>query len=147
LVVEFKKINSQDEITKIINSAFGVDIEISGSWGYSQDDFSDISKIKKDIKSTQNMISTMRANIEMNMTLSEDERYGSINLHEISSKKDGLFEKIEYEISAMKESDYKVFIQDYKDNFDNNNFDLEGHFNKRKKATIKRKVIHWFKIK
>ena len=46
----------------------------------------------------------------------------------------------------MKESDYKMFIKEYKDNFNDENFDLENHFNQRKEATIKRKVFHYFRV-
>ena len=144
--MEFKEINSTDDISQIIKSAFGVDIEISGSWGYSKDKSTDISKIKENIKSTQELMGTMRANMEMNMLLSEDERYGSITLHEINREENDNFHHIEYEVSAMKESDYKIFIQEYKDNFSDDSFDLQNHFNKRKEATIKRRVSHWFKV-
>ncbi len=145
-MIEFKEINSTDDIKEITKSAFGVDIEISGSWGYSKDKYTDLSKIKENIKGTQELMATMRANMEMNMLLNENERYGSINVHEIYREQDDGFEKIKYEISAMKESDYKVFIQEYKDNFQDDSFDLENHFNKRKKATIKRNVFHYFKV-
>jgi len=145
-MIEFKQINSTDSISKIIKSAFGVDIEVKGSWGYSKDKNTDISAIQDNIKGTQELMAMMRANMEMNMLLSENERYGSISLNEINREENNNFHHIEYEITAMKESDYKSFIQEYKDNFSDNNFDLENHFNKRKEATIKRNVSHWFKV-
>ena len=146
-MIEFQKINSQDNIKEVLKSAFGVDINISGSWGYFKEDCSDISEIKDNINNTENMIATMRANIEMNMLLDEDNRYGSINLHEISREEDEFMHKVGYDISAMKESEYKIFIQEYKDNFNNESFDLEMHFHKRKQATIKRNVLHYFRVK
>ncbi len=57
----------------------------------------------------------------------------------------GELEKVSYEVSAMKESDYASFIQEYKDNFEKSDFDMEGHFKRRKEATLKREIVYFFK--
>ncbi len=90
----------------------------------------------------------MRAYIEMNMTLPEEERYGSINPKEIEresfSEADSLYDKVTYEVSGMKENLYADFINEYKNNAEKPGFDLADHFNRRKEATLKRTVVHWF---
>jgi hypothetical protein len=88
----------------------------------------------------------MRAYLEMNMTLEEDERYGAINLNELSREPIGGLEKVVYEVSAMKELEYKAFIAEYKENLEKSDFDMNDHFARRKEATLKREVLHWFKV-
>jgi len=89
----------------------------------------------------------MRAYLEMNMTLSEHERYGAINLNEIKRELEDEYEKVSYEISAIKELEYNGFITEYKENLEKADFDMNEHFAKRKEATLKREVIYWFKVK
>ena len=79
------------------------------------------------------MFASMRANIEMNMTLEEDERYGGINPNFIDGKQieieDKVYDMITFEITAMKENIYAGLIQEYKDNYGKNkDFDLDAHF-------------------
>jgi hypothetical protein len=92
----------------------------------------------------------MRVYGEMNMSLPEDQRYGSINLNErdretvtIDNK---TYEKVTYEISAMKESVYAALIDEYKKGYGKEGFDMEEHFQRRTESTLKREVIHWFDI-
>jgi hypothetical protein len=92
----------------------------------------------------------MRAYIEMNMTLTKEERYGSINPHEIKREEireaDLVYDKVTYEVTGMKEDLYAFFIDEYKANSEKPDFDLADHFNRRKEATLKRTVEHWFEI-
>jgi hypothetical protein len=46
----------------------------------------------------------------------------------------------------MQESTYNQFINEYKENYGKEDFDLEVHFNKRKATTLIREVIHWFEV-
>ena len=144
----FKEIEVEENIQEIVKVAFNTDLEIAGAWGYTQA----LATIIKAENSTplhqvEFTLATMRAYLEMNMTLEEDERLGAINLLELSREKvDDIYEKNSYEISAIKESEYKVFIAEYKENSGKSDFDMTEHFAKRKKATLKREVIHWFKI-
>ena len=144
----FKKIECRDKIAEVIQIAFSSDLPIEGCWGYTKDESTNISKINLNEKiQTQFTLATMRAYLEMNMTLEKDERYGAINLNELSrySVEDG-YEKVIYEISAIKESEYKAFIDEYKANSEDKDFDMGKHFQRRKEATLKREVTHWFKI-
>ena len=153
-MLKFEKIkddnNTKDNIKNIIKVAFNLDLEVSGSWGYTQDKATIILDKKENINGVELSLATIRANLEMNMTLSEELRYASINLKEISreiiNEGDKTYHKVLYEIEAMKESEYKVFIQEYKNNYKVLDFDLEGHFKRRKLATINREVVYFFEI-
>ena len=144
----FKEIEVEDNLEALIKMAFNSDLKLDGAWGYTQ---ALATIIKKENSASHIQIeftlATMRAYLEMNMTLEEDERYSAINLQELSREKvEGVYDKVVYEISAIKEREYKVFIAEYKENSEKLDFDMSGHFARRNEATIKRKVIHWFKI-
>ena len=146
----FKKIeiDSKESMRELVKMAFQTDLVISGAWGYSKE----LSTVLEDITPNtkvqiQFTLATMRAYLEMNMTLGENERYAAINLNEIQRKLEGSYEKVSYEISAIKELEYNAFITEYKENLEKKTFDINEHFSKRKEATLKREVIYWFKIK
>ena len=143
----FKEIEAKDSIREVVKVAFNSDLKISGAWGYSKE-FSTVIEAGNEgsVAQIEFTLATMRAYLEMNMTLDEDERYGAINLNELSRETIDNFEKVKYEISAIKELEYKIFIDEYKEKFEEANFDITGHFNRRKEATLKREVIYWFKI-
>jgi len=144
---KFKEIKADDNIKKVVKMAFNTDLNISGAWGYSKE-LSTVIEAGNDASVTQIefTLATMRAYLEMNMTIEENERYGAINLNELSREIIDGFDKVKYEISAIKELEYKTFIDEYKEKFEAADFDMADHFNRRKKATLKREVIHWFKV-
>ncbi len=147
----FKKLTSTDEIKEIIKSAFDTTLDISGNWGYSKEEptiilsTDGISKILYEHK-----LSSMRAYIEMSMTLPKEDRYGSININELSREEiredDKIYDRVTYEISAMREDRYTFFIDEYKDGYGKDLFDITEHFNNRKLATIIREEVYWFDI-
>jgi len=143
----FKEIKADDSIREVIKTAFNTDLNISGAWGYSEE-LSTVIELNNDgsISQIEFTLATMRAYLEMNMTIEENERYGAINLNELSRETIAGFDKVKYEISAIKELEYKIFIDEYKEKFEEADFDMADHFNRRKKATLKREVIHWFKV-
>ncbi len=144
---EFKEIVAEEDLQNFIKVAFNADLKVSGGWGYTKPLATVIEEENQgSIAQIEFTLATMRAYLEMSMTLEENERYGAINLNEVSRVTDGDYEKVIYEISAIKELEYKKFIDEYKENSENPNFDMAGHFNRRKEATIKREVVHWFKI-
>ena len=51
-----------------------------------------------------------------------------------------------YEITAMKENTYALFINEYKEGYGTEGFDLNEHFKRRKEATHTRIVTHWFEV-
>lgn len=142
---KFKQISSDDNIKKVIEAAFNSDLDVDGGWGYTPDDATIIPK-SQESKTLQHTLASMRAYLEMNMTLDEDERYGSININEKARQKRDALEEITYEISAMKESVYAQFINEYKENYGKSSFNMNEHFQKRKDATLIREVKQFFKL-
>ena len=146
---DFQPIISSDPIKDIIKSAFDMEVDISGGWGYDSKNATIIHATNNlPIEQFEHILATMRAYIEMNMTLSEKERYGSINPKEIdrvqmSEFDENLF-KVTYEVSAMKEDIYADFINAYKKGYGTKEFDMDAHFKRRKEATLHRTVEHWF---
>ncbi len=144
----FKEIEVENNLQELVKVAFNSDLKIDGAWGYTQP----LATVIKEgnevpIAQIEFTLATMRAYLEMNMTLQESERYSAINLRELSREKvDDVYDKVIYEISAIKELEYKAFIKEYKENLEKPEFDMSAHFAKRKAATLKREVIHWFKI-
>lgn len=143
----FKEIEGTDSIKEVIKTAFSTDLEVEGAWGYRKEESTMVGKSHSSEKSqTEFMLATMRAYLEMNMTLGEEERYGAINLTELSREVvDDTYNRVVYEVSAIKESAYKEFIEEYKANSGESDFDMSDHFARRKEATLKREVIYWFK--
>jgi len=149
-MVSFQSLDHTDDLKKILHTAFDSDLPVSGSWGYTQEDATVIKPSDIPLNQIQHVFASMRAYVEMNMTLPEEERYGSINVNE--QKREALvvdgksYQKVSYEITAMKESLYKQFIKEYKEGYGKASFDLNAHFNQRKEATLTREVTHWFEI-
>ena len=149
-MIAFEQLQSHNDLKEVIKAAFDAELAVSGSWGYSQELATIIQSTDVPLKQLEHMIASMRSYIEMNMTLSEEERYGSINLNETHREqmqvKDLVYDKITYEITAMKEKTYTAFINEYKEGLGTEGFDITAHFNQRKEATITRNEVYWFEI-
>jgi len=150
--MHFKEIDPTNPIAEVIKSAFDTELSISGGWGYLKENAIILEKNiqKTPLPQFEHMLASMRAYLEMNMTLDESQRYGSINLNEISREtlheNSHYFDKVNYEVSAIKESTYATFINEYKEGYGKEGFDLEGHFKRRKEETLTRVVTYWFDI-
>ncbi len=146
----FEPLNSDDNLKEIIKSAYDLELDISGSWGYTQDDATIIHSTDTPLHQFEHIFASMRAYTEMSMTKEKDDRYGSININEISREEltanTILYHKVVYEVTAMKESLYTTFIKEYKENYGKEAFDLALHFKRREAATLHREVTHWFQI-
>ena len=146
----FPPLKADDDITKVIKSAFDTDLDIEGAWGYTEAEATHILHTDMPYTQFEHIFASMRAYLEMNMTKEEAERYGSINLSEIKreeiSNEEGNFHKVTYALTAMLETTYTAFIKEYKEGHGEKGFDLNLHFKKRKEATLHREVLHWFKI-
>ncbi len=146
----FAPLQCDNDLKQIIKAAFDTDLDIQGSWGYTQEDATIVISSSVPLKQFEHMFASMRAYIEMNMTRKKDERYGSINLNETKREQvqvnTKLYDKVSYEINAMNEKVYASFINAYKEGYGKEAFDIEAHFNERKKATLIREVTHWFEI-
>jgi len=144
---KFKEIVAEENLREFVKVAFNADLNIAGAWGYTKELATVISKENEgSVAQIEFTLATMRAYLEMNMTLEEKERYGAINLTEVKRESFDNFDKVTYEISAMKEHDYKRFIAEYKEKNGEADFDMSQHFQRRKEATLKREVIYWFEV-
>jgi hypothetical protein len=148
--MEFKHIEPVEDMPKIIFDVFGVKLDICGGWGYSHKDPLIVNSPTMPIDQFLNMFATIRATIEMNLTLEKEDRYGGINVHFLEGEQftieNQTFDHIRFETTAMKEKEYATLIQEYKDNYGKNeNFDMDAHFQKRKVLTIKVESDFWIK--
>ena len=145
--MKIEKISAEDGISKIIKSAFDMDLDISGGWGYSRNDAIVINEMDDNIAQLQHTLCSIRTHLELNLTREAQDRYAGINLNEVSRENidmDGKhYKKITYKIDAMLESEYAKFINEYKQGYGKDGFDLEAHFNNRKSAT-KHKSVSMF---
>jgi len=148
----FKKLQEDTDIRELIKSTFDTDLPLSGSWGYSEEKASIIEALPEGMSALQleHMLTSIRAHLEMNIMQEKENRYGAINANEntretIKSKK-GIFDKVTYKITAMKEDLYNAFIKEYKEGYGKEDFDLNDHFKRREKATFTREVIHYFEV-
>ncbi len=146
----FKQIDHNEPVQEVIKSAFDTTLPIANGWGYTEETATHITSTEIPYAQLEHMFASMRAYLEMHMTLSDEERYGSINLNETRreelQKEGNTYHKVTYEITAMKESLYNDFIKEYKEHYGKESFDLSAHFQRRKEATLHREVTHWFKI-
>ncbi|HHD82334.1 MAG TPA: hypothetical protein ENK94_03990 [Campylobacterales bacterium] len=146
--MEFKEIEVEDNLEALVKAAFNADLKLEGAWGYTQALATVINAENEGSREQiEFTLATMRAYLEMNLTLSDEARYSAINLQELSREKvEGSYDKVVYEISAIKEVEYKEFIAEYKENSGKAEFDMSSHFARRKEATLTREVVHWFKV-
>ncbi len=146
--IEFKPIEHVDNIKKVIKNVFDVELNITGGWGYDNNSAVIIEKLDIPMDQFIHMFATMRANIEMNLTLEEDERYGGINLTFKDNKKfeinNKTYDIVSFKVTAMKEKIYAQFIKEYKDGYGKKEFDLSDHFKRRTENTITRYIDYWF---
>jgi len=148
----FKPLQENTNIQELIKETFDADLPISGDWGYTQDSASIINALPQGmpILQLQHTITSIRAHLEMNITQEKENRYGGINANERSreviNSDSGIFDKVTYEITAIKEDLYNAFIKEYKEGYDNESLDLNDHFERRKEATLTREVVHYFDV-
>ncbi len=151
-MMKFEKLQESLDIEELVKTTFGLDLELSGGWGYTKDRPSIIKEIPANMTLAQleHTITSIRANLEMNITQEKDGRYGAINANEKAreEKIDSsiTLHKVTYEITGIKEDIYNAFCNEYKEGYGKREFDLNEHFKRRKEATVVREVIHYFEI-
>lgn len=149
-MIKFEDIKSEDSVNDILKGTFNLELPILGGWGYSELDMVEILDNSIPKEQLQFMFATARSTIEMNLTQPKENRYGGINLKEISREEyileDRTVSKVKYEITAILEDIYNQFISEYKENHGKNNFDIATHFKQRDEKSIKlEKVIYFIK--
>ena len=150
-MIEFEKIKDESNIQEVIKSAFGVDLNIDGGWGYDTNSAIVVKSLEMPKKQFIQLFATIRATIQMNLLLDEESRCTGINPKRLETKNQSVnnknYEKVIFEISAMNEKKYASFIQEYKKGYGNSDFDLENHFKRRKEDTIIINEDFWFEFK
>jgi hypothetical protein len=144
-------LSSEDPIKEVLRAAFDFDMEIEGGWGYGFEDAMRLLSLPSGtLTQLQYTLASMRTHIEMHMTLSADERYSGISLNEtarrLEKRDDKIYEIVTYNVTAMKEKAYFRFIQDYKEGYGKEGFDIDAHFQARKDATLHRTILLHFDI-
>ncbi len=148
----FQHIPNDTPIHEVVLAAFDTKMDIEGGWGYSKEEATRFTANPQDLPASQleHMLASMRVYLEMNMTLPKEKRYGSINVNERTreeiNEEGRLLHHVTYEVTGMKESDYAAFINEYKEGYGKEEFDMESHFRRRKEATLTRTVSHWFDV-
>ena len=152
-MITFNPLQKSINIQKLIKETFDADLPLSGDWGYSQERASIIEAPLSQgmtLPQLEHMVTSIRAHLEMNITQEEENRYAAINANELSreeSQNNGLiYDKVTYEVTAIKEDLFKQFILEYKEGYEKEGFDLNQHFKRRKEATLTREVIHYFEV-
>ena len=148
----FNPLPENTNIQKLIKETFDADLPLSGDWGYSKEKASILESLPQGMPLSQleHTLTTIRAHLEMNITQEEKNRYGAINANEKAreqiSSNSAIFDKVTYEITAIKEDLYNAFIKEYKAGYENETLDLNDHFKRRKEATLTREVVHYFEV-
>jgi len=151
-MTSFKKLQEDMDIQTLIKETFDADLPLSGSWGYSKEKATLLASLPEGMTLPQleHMLTSIRAHLEMNITQAADSRYGAINANERSREEirdsEKVYDKVTYEITAMKEDIYNTFIQEYKEGYGKEEFDLNEHFKRRKEATLTREIVHYFEV-
>ena len=148
----FKKLQENNNIRELIKSTFDADLPVAGNWGYTKENATIIEVVQDSMPLSQmeHMVTSIRAHLEMNITQEQENRYAGINANERareeSRSEEGTFNKVTYEITAMKEDLYTAFIKEYKEGYGKEEFDLNEHFKRRKEATLTREIVHYFEV-
>ena len=148
----FKQLQENTDIRELIKSTFDVDLALTGGWGYTKETATVITSLPEGMSLPQleHMLATIRAQLEMNITQKKENRYGAINANEKareeSSSDEGVFNKITYVLTGIKEERFNAFIKEYKEGYGKEDFDLNAHFKRRQEATLTRQVVHYFKV-
>jgi hypothetical protein len=151
-MADFEKLQENLNIQELIKTTFEADLAIAGGWGYTKEGATIIEAVPENMTLAQleHMITSIRAHLEMNITQSQEDRYGAINVNERAREKirdeSGIFDKINYEVTGIKEDLYNAFSKEYKENYGKESFDLNEHFARREKATLIRDVVHYFEV-
>ena len=85
---KFKEIVAEENLHEFVKVAFNADLKITGAWGYTQELVTVISKENEgSVAQIEFTLATMRAYLEMNMTLEEEERYVRLILRKLNVKR------------------------------------------------------------
>jgi hypothetical protein len=146
--IKFDQLPAVDDIAGVLEDIFSVKLDISGGWAYDNNSALKVNSLTIPLEQFLHTFASMRANIEMNLTQDEKNRYAGINVNQIEHKEFEIenkqYDLVTFKVTAIKEENYNNFIQEYKDNYGKESFDLKEHFENRNKATIEIHSDFWF---
>jgi len=149
--IKFDKLPAVDDIAGVLEDIFSVNLDVTGGWAYDNNSALEVNSLTVPIEQFLHTFAAMRANVEMNLTQDDEKRYAGINVSQLEHKEfeveNKKYDLVTFRITAIKEKDYNNFIQEYKDNYGKESFDLKEHFENRNKATIEIYSDFWFIFK
>ncbi len=147
-IIKFEKAQDVENIRETIKNIFDLDLDISGAWGYDQQSALKIEKTDTSFEQFAHTFAIIRSNVEMNIMQEESNRYSGLNVHTQDEKEmtkdERQYKIISFQITATATKQNNELIKEYKENYGKENFDIKGHFQKRKECEITRTIECWF---
>ncbi len=142
--MQLPKLEKVEDLRSFIKESFDVELPVEGGWGESKEEPTIIPSSNPQIEF---IFATIKANLLYNILQPKEQKFGGINLKEKKRYKEGDLEVVTYEVQAIKEDEYAKLIDEYKAGYEQEDFDLEAHFERRKKATKTFELTNYFLIK
>ncbi|PID47841.1 MAG: hypothetical protein CR967_02970 [Proteobacteria bacterium] len=140
----FVKIQDNKNIKQSIKDTFNVDLDVSGGWGYDKSSALIVHSLNVKDEQFYQLFASIRATIELNILKEKEDKYAGINPSIKSILKEENHTKVIFHITAIKQNTYNELIKEYKQGYGKKDFDIQAHFEKRKKATLKLEMTCWF---
>jgi len=145
-MVTFPTMTNEGDLRAMIVRVYETDLDVSGEWGYDPQSATRLRPMPFPKVQLQFNLAHMRVYLEMNITQPETDRYGGIDLQEIEREQVGDRERVRYRVTGIPEAEYNAFIDEYKEGYGKEDFDLSDHFARRKAATLTREIEYWFDL-
>ena len=142
----FPTVSHEENLKGMIERVYETQIEVDGGWGYDQASATLLRPMPFPKTQLQHNLAHMRVYLEMNIVQEETNRYGGIDLIEIDRESIDRYEKVTYRVTGILEGEYNDFINEYKEGYGKEDFDLNDHFARRKAATLTREIEYWFDL-
>ena len=142
--MQLPKLERVEDLRSFIKESFDVELPVEGGWGESEED---PTLIPSSNPQMQLIFATIKANLLLNILQPKEQKFGGINLKEKERTKEGDLEIVTYVVQAIKEDEYAKLIDEYKAGYEREDFDLEAHFERRKRATKNFELTSYFLIR
>jgi hypothetical protein len=137
----FKRVKVDGNLKEMAKRVFDMEVDIDGGWGYDKESVTIVNDLQGiSLEQFVFNLAQMRVYLEMNILQDKEHRYSSINLIQKEIQELDEMKRFRYSVTAMLEKDYNKFIDEYKDGYGKDSFDIEDHFKRRKEATIEREI-------
>jgi len=143
---QFPILSHEDNLSDMIERVYETRLDVAGGWGYAREEATRLNPLPVSRAQLQHNLAHMRVYLEMNITQTEATRYSGIDLVETARETLGKFECVTYRVTGILEKQYNDFIQEYKEGYGKEDFDISGHFARRKAATLTREIEYWFDL-